>query len=155
MESLASTESVCSEVAVAEFRGQDLYCSDSESLVSHVGMQFPKTTSSPWSFYSHALQMRLICTPSSVAIRGSDLIRLSVKSEIAMCSTRRAIRTWISDTNDGSLFWLSQGGNTNCSTTPMAGRKRPVDLDLGSWMSTAETRSKKRRLATPKTRHKS
>ncbi|KAF2215401.1 hypothetical protein CERZMDRAFT_110086 [Cercospora zeae-maydis SCOH1-5] len=72
-----------------------------------------------------------------------------------MCTKRRSVRTWISDTNDGAAFWLSQGGNTKSPTTPMSGRKRPVDLDLGSWMRTAETRSKRRRLVTARTRHKS
>lgn len=47
-------------------------------------MQFPTTTTTPWSFYSHKLQMRLTCTPSVIPARGAGSLRLSVKSEITV-----------------------------------------------------------------------
>ena len=59
--------------------------SDADSLLSQLGAQFSSTISSPWSFYSSKLRMRLVCIPASVHVKGMELIRLSVKAEIVVC----------------------------------------------------------------------
>lgn len=58
--------------------------SDTNSVLSQIGTQFPGTSTSPWSFYSCQLRMRLVCIPAIIPARGMDLVRLSVKAEIAV-----------------------------------------------------------------------
>lgn len=143
---LEVTESVCTEIVMQEYGGSDseLLCGDTGCLLSQLGSQFPTAVSSPWSFYSDKLRMRLVCTPATVSVRGVDLVRLSVKAEVATCRRRIAMQRWLDDDDDRTSFWINQGGYRVAPKSSIAGGRRIADLM--SWMTKARTRSKRQRL---------
>lgn len=116
MANLEPTESVCTEAALQGYGEPELFSrcvailvefyqatefipiSDTDCLLAQLGTQFSAFTSSPWSFFACKLRMRVVCVPTSIPIRGTELVRLSVKAEIAVC--RLAERLLLADLFD-------------------------------------------------------